>query len=113
MKSGRRVGQRESATHRAFSVVLMGLRIAEVGKYAIAHILGDKPARLADHLRATVMIGTHDLPHVLGIEPSRERGRTHKVAKQDRELATFSRAGLRTLRSGSIDSRTGRGFNPD
>src|SRR5258706_10075388 len=103
LKSGRRVDQRESATHSAFSVVLMGLRIAEVGEHAIAHVLGDKPARLADHLRAAVMIGTHDLSHVLGVEPSRECGRTHKVTEHDRELAAFSRScSLRRLQGGSI-----------
>src|SRR5882757_4754533 len=110
LKSGRCVDQRESATHRAFSVVLMGLRIAEVGNYAIAHVLGDKPARAADHLRAAVMIGTHDLSHVLGVEPSRERGRTHKVAEHDRELAAFSRSCR--LRGGSIRGRPAcRGLN--
>ena len=36
----------------AFSVILVGLRIAEVGEHAI-----------------TSMIGTHDLSHVLGVEP--------------------------------------------
>ena len=65
----------------AFSVFLVGLRIAEVGEHAI-----------------TSMIGTHDLSHVLGVEPSRERCRTHKVAEQDGELAAFSRSSLRTLR---------------
>src|SRR5207249_8997987 len=38
---------------------------------------------------------THDLSHVLGVEPSRERGRTHKVAEHDCELAAFSRSRLR------------------
>ena len=46
LKSGRRLDQCESATHRMFGVVLVGLRIAEVGKHPIAHVFGDKPARL-------------------------------------------------------------------
>src|SRR6476469_7004002 len=100
-KSGRGVDQRESATHRTFSVVLVGLWIAKVGKHTVAHVLGDKPARLADHLRAAVKIGTHGLSHVLGVEPSRERGRTHEVAEHYRELAAFSRCNLRSLPGGS------------
>ena len=53
------------------------------------------------------MIGTHDLSHVLGVEPGRERGRTHKVTEHDRELAAFSRScNLRRLQGGSI-----RGLN--
>src|SRR5215472_6602732 len=90
--SGRCLDQRESATHCAFSVILMGLWIAKVGKHAIAHVLGDKPTRLANHLRAAAMIGTHDVSHVLGVEPSRERGRTHKVAEHNRKLAAFRRS---------------------
>jgi hypothetical protein len=51
------------------------------------------------------MIGTHDLSHVLGVEPGRERGRTHKVTEHDRELAAFSRScNLRRLQGGSIRS---------
>src|SRR5258705_13727446 len=113
LKSGPRVDQRESETPRAFSAVLVGLRIAEVANYAIAHVLGDKPARAADHLGAAMLIVTYDLSHVLGVEPSRERGRTHKVAEHDRELAAFSRScNLRRLRGGSIRGRPAcRGLN--
>jgi hypothetical protein len=102
-KSARRVDQRESAAHRAFGVVLVGLWIAEIGKHAIAHVLSDEPAKRADHLRAAVMIGTHDLSHVLGVQPSRECRRTHEVAEHDRQLAAFSRfCNLRSLLGGSI-----------
>jgi hypothetical protein len=114
LKSTRRVDQRESATHGAFNVILVGLRIAEVGEHAIAHVLGDKPARLANHFRAALMIGTHDLSHILGVEPSRKRCRTHKIAEHDRELAALSRSSLRRLLGSSIRdwpaSRINAGF---
>src|SRR5262249_50653372 len=56
----------------------------------------------ANHVRAAAMIGTYDLSHVLGVKPSRQRRRTHKVAEHDRELATFSRSSLRCLRNRGI-----------
>ena len=82
------------ALHRALGVVLMGLRIAEIGEHAVAHVFGDEAAVA---LRSTsaqhVVIGRDDLSHVLGVEPRRQRGRADEVAEHHRELAALGRVG--------------------
>jgi hypothetical protein len=107
MRTGRqprdRLHQGKGAAHRAFGIVLMRLRIAEIGQHAIAHVLRDEAPGLGDHPGAAAMIGADDLPHVFGIEPRRERGRAHEVAEHDGELAPFGRRGARRGR------RPGRG----
>ena len=39
-----RFDQGEPGTHRALGVVLVRLRIAEIGQHAVAHVLGDEAA---------------------------------------------------------------------
>ena len=39
-----RLDHREPGMHGAFGVILVGLRIAEIGQHAVAHILGDETA---------------------------------------------------------------------
>jgi hypothetical protein len=69
--------------------MLVGLGIAEISQHAITHVFGDEPPRLGDLLGATTVIGTDDLAHILGVQPSREGGRANEVDKQDRELAAL------------------------
>ena len=57
-------------THRALGIVLVCVRIAEIGKYAVAQVSGDETAVFDDDLRATSMISVDDLPQILRIEPS-------------------------------------------
>jgi hypothetical protein len=64
--------------------------IAEIGKYAVAHIFGDEAAVFDNDLRATSMISVDDFPQILGIEPSRKCSGADEVAKHYRELATLS-----------------------
>jgi hypothetical protein len=85
-----RLDQPKPGTHSAFGVMLVGPGITEIGKHPVAHILGDEPPGLGDLFGAATVIGTDDLPHVLGVKASRERGRANEVDKHDRELATLS-----------------------
>ena len=51
--------------NRAFRVVFVGLRIAEVGKYAIAHVPGDVTFVTLNGILAGVLIGAIDVPKLL------------------------------------------------
>jgi organic hydroperoxide reductase OsmC/OhrA len=51
------------------------------------------------------VVRADDLPHVLGVEASRERGRADEVAEHDRELAALS--GVQRVRRGRRRSRNG------
>ena len=75
---------RKPGPDRAFGIMLVGLRIAEIGEHAVAHIFGDEAAVARDRRRAAFLIGGDDLAHVLGIEPRRQRGRADKVAEHHR-----------------------------
>jgi hypothetical protein len=70
----------------------MRLRVAEVRKHAVAHVLRHEPARLGDLLGAAAVIGADDFAHVLGVETSGERGRADEVAEHHRELAALGGA---------------------
>jgi hypothetical protein len=50
--------------------MLVGLRIAEIGENAIAHVLGDKTAIPLDRFGAAAVIGADDASQVFGIEPT-------------------------------------------
>jgi hypothetical protein len=81
--------QLKSGAHRPLSIVLVGLRPAEVGEHAIAQELGDVPFEPADDLRAGRLICPHDVAQVLGVEPGGELGRADQVAEQHGQLAAF------------------------
>jgi hypothetical protein len=49
-------------------VVLVRLRVAEISEQAVAHVLGNKTAIALDQVCAAAVIGSDDLPQVLGIE---------------------------------------------
>ena len=83
--------------------MLVGLGIAEISQHAVAHVLGDEPPGLGDLLGAATVIGTDDLAHVLGVQPSRQRGRADEVAEHDRELAALG--GIMRLRGNGCRSR--------
>src|SRR5277367_4125112 len=77
--------------------MFVGLRIAEIGEHAVAHIFGDEAALALDAICAAAMIGGDDRPHVLGIEQRRQRRRADEVAKHNRELAALGGIGSRAL----------------
>jgi hypothetical protein len=67
----------------------MEARETEIGEHAVAQELGYEPVAARDRARTRVLIGADDLPHVLGIEPRRHRGRTAEISEHDDELTAF------------------------
>ena len=49
--------QGEARAHRLFGVLLVRLRVTEIGQHAVAEILRDKAAGAYDYLGATAVIG--------------------------------------------------------
>ena len=45
-----RLDERQPRLYRAFGVMFVRLRIAEIGEHPVAHILGDEPAGLRDQV---------------------------------------------------------------
>ena len=84
-----RVHQVEAGPDRPLGIVLMRLRVAEIGQHAVAQELGDVALEALDHPRAAVLIGAHDLAQVLRIETGREPGRIDQVDEHDGELAAL------------------------
>ena len=87
---GHGLDQGEARAHRLFGVLLMRLRVTEIGQYAVAEILRDKAAGAGDYLGATAVIAAHDVVQLLRIEPRRQCCGTDEIGEHDRELATFA-----------------------
>src|SRR5215472_716382 len=81
--------QYQSRAHRALSIVLMRLGVAEIGENPVAHISGDETTVFNDDIRGMSMIGTDDSPEVLGVEPCRKCGRTNEITEHDGQVATL------------------------
>jgi hypothetical protein len=62
--------QSKSGANRALGIMLVRLGIAEIGQDAVAHILCHETAVALDQCGAAAMIGAHDPPQVLGVEPA-------------------------------------------
>ena len=98
-----RCDQLQPRPYRPLGVILMGLRIAEVHKHAIAHVLRYEPAKALHGLGDALLVGGNDLAQVLGVHASRERRRADQVREHHRDLAAFGgvlglRLGQRRLR---------------
>ena len=100
LERSHRRDQLQSRPHRTLGVILMGLRIAEINKYAVAHIFGDVAAKAAYGLGDAFLIGRDDLSQVLRVHAGRERRRADEVREHHCDLATLASVlGLR-LRCG-------------
>src|SRR4029077_17519893 len=73
----------------ACSVVLMRLRITEIGEHAVAHISRHDSLIAVDYLGDAVVKERHQLAHVFGINPRRELSRADQIAKHHRKLASL------------------------
>ena len=91
--------QGEAGAHRLFCVLLMRLRVTEIGQHAVTEILGNKAAAAGDCLGATAVIGANDVAQFLRIEPCRQGRGTDEVGEHDRELAAF---GFGSLVAGAV-----------
>ena len=86
---GRGGDDRERRAHRVLGVLLVSLRIAEVGEHAVAHVLGDEAAVRGDEAGAACVIGCEDVSHVLGIELRGKRGRSDEIDNHHGEMTAF------------------------
>jgi hypothetical protein len=84
----------QAGQHRAFGVVLVRPRVAEVGQHPVAHVLGDVALEAGDLAGDRVLVGADHLAHLLRVEPAGERRRADQVDEHDRQLPPF-RAGRR------------------
>ena len=71
-----------SPARAALGIVLMRLGIAEIYQHAVAHTLGDKPAKAADGVGDAAVVRTDDLAQILGIEAGGQRRRADQVAER-------------------------------
>ena len=84
-----RVDEVEPGPDRALGIVLVRLRIAEIGQHAVAQKLGDVALEALDRPGAAVLVGAHDLAQVLGVELGRELGGTDQIDEHHGELAAL------------------------
>ena len=103
----------EAGPHRAFGLILVGTRIAEIGQHTIAHVLGDVPFEPRDRARHCALIGPQEFGHLLRIEPRRERGRVDQVDKHHGELAALGPGCQRGLSGDSGGCGRGRSGRRD
>ena len=75
------IDDRQARAHGALRIILIGARPAEIAQHAVAHELGDEAFESTDGAGARVLIGAQNLPHVLRVEPSRQRRRAHEIAE--------------------------------
>src|SRR5262245_46204299 len=80
--------------HGAFSIVLMRLWVAEVGKESVAHESGDISAHLSDHRGARTLESADHVAKVLRIELDGQSRRADEITKKDGHLSSFG-LGLR------------------
>ena len=69
-----RVEDREARARCTFSVIIVGLGIAEECHHTVAEVLGDMPAEALDGLRRRAMVLADDLPPLFRIKLRRESG---------------------------------------
>ena len=79
----------KSGANGTFGIVLVGVRPAEIGEYAVPHKFGDMPADASDLARDCVLVSAQHIAHRLGIEPGRESGRVGEIDEHHRNLAPF------------------------
>ena len=94
IKLGDRLDQGETGTDRAFDVVLVRLRIAEIGQHLRPRELAHRAARPRDDRRAATLVGSDQRLQLLRIKSGRELARAGKIADKNRDLPALRRAGV-------------------
>src|SRR6516225_4470889 len=92
------IHQLQPCAHRSLGIILLSLRVTEVGQDAIAHVFSDKAIMSAYRLGNALMIRTVHLAQVLRVEARSERGRANEIAEHHRELSSLG--AIRGRRSG-------------
>ena len=92
----RRLDERQARMHGALGVMFVRLRISEICQDPVAHIFGDEAAGPGDEVFAAPMIGADHFPHILGIQPRRQRCRADEVDEHHSQLTAFGESGSRS-----------------
>ncbi len=85
----------QTGAHRTLGVVLVRLRVAEVGQQPVHQVLRDVALPALQDGRRRLLDRAHDAAQILRIELARERARTDQIARQDRELSPLGRVARR------------------
>jgi hypothetical protein len=93
----------ETRPNRPLGILLVRLRIAEIGNDPVLRAFGDRAAVLRHHVPDAPVAGCHDLAKVLGVEAGRKAHGVRHAAGHDGELPP--------LRRSRPDHRCGR-FTP-
>ena len=72
----------QTGSYSALGIVLMRLRVAEINKHAVAHVLGDEAVEPGHG----AVISGNDLAQILRIETRGKRGRADEIAERYSEL---------------------------
>jgi len=83
------VDRGEARAQRPLGVVVVRLRVAEVGEDAVAQVLRDVALVAADRLAASVVVAAHHLAELLDVDLLGQRRRRDEVAEHDRQLTPF------------------------
>jgi hypothetical protein len=68
-----RLDQSKPGANCALGIVFMCLGVAEIGENAVTHVFCDEATIPLDQFGAAAVIGSNNAPHVLGVEPHRQR----------------------------------------
>ena len=93
-----RVDERQAGPHRPLDVVLMRLRVAEIGHDAVAHRPCDEAVKAGDRVGDAAPVSGEDRSEILRVQPRREVGGADEVAEHHRELSSLG-GGARVRRS--------------
>jgi hypothetical protein len=74
-----RFDELEPSPYRPLGIILVRLRVAEVHKHAVTHVLRYEAAEALHSLGDTLLIARNDLAQVLRVHTRRECCRTDKV----------------------------------
>jgi hypothetical protein len=79
----------ERRSNRPLGIVLLRDRMSEQRHQSVAELLGDASAHLRHRRGRCVEIGADQIAPILGVEPSRNGGRAHKIAEHDGDRASL------------------------
>ena len=73
-----------------FGIMLVGLRISEIGEYTVTHIAGNVAAVPLDAICTDVLIGAIHCPKIFAVELFRKLRLTDEITKHDAQLPTLN-----------------------
>ena len=76
---------------RTFDVVLVGVRIPEIGQHAVDSVVGDIAIVTFDYIFTTAVTCGRHLAQIFKIKPAPDHRQTNHFASHDRELPALGR----------------------